>query len=244
MNEAHGRASNYLFDQNGVIETQPTVGDSVFAVNHGKFLPEPRAGIAWSPWRKTVVHAGYGIYHAQLDALSYRLDQNAPFNTTETLKNVSTAGLLIAPGSTGGLVSPSGIEPDTKIPTVESYTFKIEQEIAPSLTLSIGYVGSRGYHEMLSIDANLPIPAICPASPCPASLASGTQYYPAGAPLANPKVANTTTWWSTGDSNYNALEVDVRRRFRSGLQLRGVYTFAKTMEPLGTAAWAPMRLVS
>ncbi len=94
MNEAHGRASNYLF-QNGVIETQPNVGNSVFTVNNGKFLPEPRAGIAWSPFSKTVIHAGYGIYHAQLDALSYRLDQNAPFNTTVSLKNVSTAGLSI-----------------------------------------------------------------------------------------------------------------------------------------------------
>jgi len=27
-NEAHGRASNYLFDPNGVILTQPVVGDS------------------------------------------------------------------------------------------------------------------------------------------------------------------------------------------------------------------------
>jgi hypothetical protein len=200
----------------------------VFTVNNGKFLPEPRAGIAWSPFgKKTVIHAGYGIYHAQLDALSYRLDQNAPFNTTLSLKDVSTAGLEIVPGSTlpsGGLISPSGIQPDAKIPTVESYTFKIEQEITPSLSFSAGYVGSRGYHEMLSIDANLPVPTIV----------NGAIYYPTGAKLANPNVANTTTWWSTGQSNYNALELDVTRRFKSGLQFRGVYTFAKSLDD-GTA---------
>jgi hypothetical protein len=34
--------------------------------------------------------------------------------------------------------------------------------------LTVGYVGSHGYHELIGIDANEPIPVICPASPCPA----------------------------------------------------------------------------
>ncbi len=239
MNEAHGRAANYLFDANGVIETQPNVGSSVFTVNNAKFLPEPRAGLAWSPFgdRKTVIHAGFGMFYAQLDALSYRLDQNAPFNTTVTLKNISAAGLHISPGSAlpaGALVSPSGIQPDAKIPAVESYTLKIEREITPSLAVGAGFVGSHGYHEILSLDANLPATTVCPAAPCPASLAAGTLYNPSGAPLANPAVANTTTWWSDGNSSYNALQIDVTRRFRSGLQFRGVYTFAKSLDD-GTA---------
>ncbi len=42
-NEAHGRGSNYGF-QNGVIETDPLIGSSVFTVNRAKFLSEPRFG--------------------------------------------------------------------------------------------------------------------------------------------------------------------------------------------------------
>jgi hypothetical protein len=34
--------------------------------------------------------------------------------------------------------------------------------------LTIGYIGSHGYHELIGIDANEPVPVICPASPCPA----------------------------------------------------------------------------
>ena len=43
--KSHGRASNYVFDANGVIQTNPRVGGSVFTVNRAKFLPEPRVGL-------------------------------------------------------------------------------------------------------------------------------------------------------------------------------------------------------
>ena len=37
---------------------------------------------------------------------------------------------------------------------------------------------------------------------------------------ANPSIANTWTWFSLGTSNYNALQVDVNRRFSRGFSLR------------------------
>jgi hypothetical protein len=231
-NEAQGRASNYAFDSNGVIATQPVVGDSPFTVNKAKFLPAPRVAIAWSPFgsKKTVIRAGAGMYYALLDNLSYRLDQNGPSNTVFAVKNIAFSN--IAPNAlyTGAKVIPSGVQPDLRTPTVESWSLKIEQQLSPNTAFGVSYVGSHGYHELLSVDANLPTPTICPASPCPAGYPAGAFYYPTGAPLANNAVWNTTHWFSEGVSSYHGLELDVNRRLGRGLQFRGVYTFSKTLD--------------
>ena len=246
-NEAYGRASNYLFT-NGVINTTPTVGNSAFAINNAKFLPAPRVGIAWSPFvsKKTVIRAGAGLYYALIDNLSYRLDQNPPYNTVEAAKSVSIATVLaggsntgVFTGSSAPKVIPSGVQPDLQTPTVISYDFKVEQQLSLNTTVSVGYIGSHGYHEILSIDANVPSSVvICPATPCPTSYPSGAYFYYAslataltGTPaLANPAVANTTHWFSEGVSSYNGLEVDVNHHFSHGLQFRGVYTFSKALD--------------
>ncbi|HTV58845.1 MAG TPA: carboxypeptidase-like regulatory domain-containing protein [Verrucomicrobiae bacterium] len=231
-NEAHGRASNYAFNSNGVILTQPVIGGSVFSVNHAKFLPEPRFAVAWAPFasKKTVFRAGFGQYYSLLDNLSYRLDQNPPYNTVYAVKGIPFSA--IAPGAaySGAKAIPSGVQPDLKTPAVDSWSLKIDQELSSSTSLGVSYIGSHGYHELLSVDANLPVPAICPASPCPVGYPDGAYYYPSGAALANPALWNSTHWFSEGISSYNGLELDLNHRWKSGLQFRGVYAFAKSLD--------------
>jgi hypothetical protein len=231
-NEAHGRASNYGFT-NGVINTNPTVGSSALFVNRAKFMPEPRIGLAYDLFGngKTAVRGSFGVHRALLDALDYRLDQTAHFNTTLSFSNVTVnqlANLATGTVSGSGQISPSNVQPDIQTPTVLAWTFKIEQQIDRATSLTIGYVGSHGYHQILSEDQNTPATVTCPTS-CPAALAPGTIYYPTTI-KANPNVANTTSWVSQGISNYNGLEVDVRRQFARGLQLRGVYTYSSNLD--------------
>jgi hypothetical protein len=232
-NEANGRASNYGFT-GAIINTNPTIGGSALTDNRAKFMPEPRIGLAYDLFGngKTAVRGSFGVHRALLDALDYRLDQTAPFNTTLSFSNTTVdklTGLASGTAAGSGLISPSNVQPDIATPTVLAWTFKVEQQIAPSTSLTIGYVGSHGYHQILSEDQNTPATVVCPSPSCPASLATGTVFYPSTT-KTNPKVANTTSWVSQGISSYNGLEVDVRRQLSHGLQLRGVYTFASNLD--------------
>ena len=232
-NESQGRAANYGFT-NGVINTNATVSASALTVNRAKFLPEPRIGVAWDPRGdgKTSMRAGFGLHHSLLDSLDYRLDQAAPFNTTLSLSNVAVSSLNITPSTTAGagsLISPSNVQTDIDTPTVLSWDVHIEQQILPNTSLTIGYIGSHGYHQILSEDQNEPAPMICPNPACPAGLAAGTIYFNSTV-KANPNVANTTSWVSQGISNYQALEADMRRSFARGLQFRGNYTYSRNLD--------------
>lgn len=231
-NEAHNRGSNYAFDSNGVILTTPIAGGSVFSTNNAKFLPAPRIAAAWSPFasKKTIIRAGFGLYYALIDNLSYRLDQNAPFNSVFAVKNITFSAINPNATYAGSKLVPSGVQPDLKTPTVESWSLKLEQQLSSSTSISVSYIGSHAYHELLSVDANLPATTICPASPCPTNYPAGAYYYPANAPLQNNSLWNSTHWFSQGISSYHGLEADVNRRLARGLQFRGVYTFSKTLD--------------
>ena len=263
-NEAHGRAADYTFS-NGIISSLPRVANSLFTTNHAKFLPQPRIGIAWSPLSsKTVFRAGFGMYNDLQDALGYRTDQNAPYNPTYSIAALPVSQLPLdptVPPPSNALLVAGGVQPDMRTPTLVSWSFRVQQEISPNTSLTIGYVGSHGYHEIIGADANEPIPTICPASPCPAIYPSnfpaplagspvpaGSYFIPFGTPKANPTLANTWTWFSRGDSNYNALQVDANRRFSHGLSLRGIYTWSKALDDgdsvNGTAAANAPGLVS
>jgi hypothetical protein len=223
-NEAQGRASNYAI-VNGVLQTTPIVGNSALWTNRAKFLPAPRVGFAWDVWGngKTAVRGGFGLYHGLLDTLDYRLDQTAPYNTAESIKKIAASSLNFTPGvppPSTVTVSPSNVQPDLATPAVINWSLRIEQEIAPRTALNVGYVGWHGYHQILSEDMNEPIPSFAP---------TGQAYYPSTA-YANPALANSTSWVSGGAGSYNALEVDVRRSYANGLQLRGNYTWSKNLD--------------
>ncbi len=246
-NEAHGRAATYTYP-NGIISTEPHIGPSAFTVLHGKFLPQPRIGVAWSPFgaaNRTVIRAGFGMYNDLQDALGYRTDQNAPFNPTYSLPNAAIAQLPIsraAPVPAAAKLVPGGVQPDLQTPALITWSLRVEQQLGANTALTAGYVGSHGYHEIIGIDSNEPFPVVCPAAPCPAAYPANFPAGLAGAPVpagayyvpsatkANPSLANTWTYFSEGDSSYHALQLDVNRRFSGGLALRGTYTSSKTID--------------
>jgi len=208
-----------------------------------------------------VIRAAAGVYHDLQDALGYRADQNAPFNP---VYNIGATSLTNIFGPNGQPISPSappptlplallvpgGVQPDMRVPTLFSYSARVERELSGIMTLTVGYVGSHGYHQIIGVDANAPAPVVCPAAPCPATFPTTldpTSHQPiygalAGQPVPagtyfnptsvkpNSTLANTWTWISEGRSVYNALQIDLNRRFSGGVSLRGVYTLSKAMD--------------
>src|SRR6266704_4126503 len=124
------------------------------------------------------------MYNDLQYALVYRRDQNAAFNPVYSIPNFAVSSFPVDPAapvpSTAKLV-PGGVQPDMKTPTLISYSLRVQQQLSPNTSLTVGYVGSHGYHQLIGIDANEPFPVICPASPCAAT-------YPATFPAG---VANT-----------------------------------------------------
>ena len=192
--------------------------NAIVAQNKALFLPEPRVGVAWNVFGNghTSVTAGAGLHHSLLDALDYRLDQAAPFNTVYSYSATTVAN----PVSGTPQVSPSTVDSGIATPTLLAYNLKVEQQIAPSTSLSVGYDGSHSYHQILNGDLNEPAYTV---------LTNGRIYYPTTTKL-NPAVANTTSWWSGGSGNYNALIVDLRHDLQHGLQMRANFTWAKNLD--------------
>jgi hypothetical protein len=244
-NEAHGRAANFIF-VNQVIQTEPHIGGSAFTENNARFLPQPRIGLAWSPLSpRTVFRVGFGLYNDLQDALGYRMDQNAPFNPSYSIANlpVSHFPLAVSPVPANAKIAPAGVQPDMKTPALISWSLRIEQQLTPNTSFTLGYVGSHGYHEIVSLDDNEAAPARCPAAPCPgvypanfpAPLAgspvpAGSFYIAPGTPLANPALGAAWAWFSRGDSSYHALQADINRRLSYNFALRGTYTWSKALD--------------
>ncbi len=219
-------APPYYAIVNDVLQTTPIVGSSALSDKRAKFLPNPRLGFAWDVHGNgtTAVRGGFGLYHGLLDTLDYRLDQTAPFNTAESIKSIAVSSLNftagVPPPSTAK-VSPSNVQPNLSTPAVITWSLRIEQQVAPNTSLTVGYVGFHSYHQILSEDMNEPTPVYA---------ASGQVYYPSTTDV-NPNLANSTSWVSQGTGLYNALEVDARHSYsKRTWQLSAATTWSKNLD--------------
>jgi hypothetical protein len=253
-NEVDGRAANYITNGDGVLETTPIVGHSAFTQNNATHLFGPRIGLAWDVFGngRTVLRAGFGTYYSLIDDLSFLLNSVPPYNGALSFANVSLPSILpifpnVAPPPSCGpgipapctTYAPQGVQPNAKTPTVEEWRFTVERQLDRNSVLRLAYVGSFGYHGLLSVDPNTIPTQIC-ASPegCKAGGTPGTttsvvpqgaQYIPVGT-RPNPYLGAGFFWYTEGNSSYNALQVDASRRLTQGLEFRANYTWSKNLD--------------
>ena len=204
--------------------TSPFPSSQKFKVDKNNFAP--RLGVVYAVRegnRPTIIRFGSGIYYdAPLLAMYQRALQN---NGNSKFFNVS-----FSPSSTNapafsntfsGSLPPGSIPPPQNIDTIaldheNMYALhtnvQLEQAITEDLSFAVGYVHSGGRHIPIYRNINLiPIRFLADGRPVFSRLINPATRF-------DPRFNNVLTVESTGVSKYNALTLQLTKRYSRGLQ--------------------------
>jgi hypothetical protein len=232
--EVQGKLSNLI----NLTDATPHLGDPLF-LNPTRRNFEPRVGFSWDPFHngKTALRGGFGVFDVL--PLLYEFitlnGQAAPFyasgNTSNGLAGTFPAGAigpLVALGPTS--LRYVNIEHQPKRNYVMQWNLNLQQQLTPSWTVSIGYVGSHGVHQPFRADdADAVIPTLTSAGYLyPAAPSGGT--VPTGGIRINTNAGSIRAVKWAGGSRYDDLEVKIQKQMSHGFQLQGSFTWGKSID--------------
>jgi Carboxypeptidase regulatory-like domain len=193
----------------------------------------PRFGFAYMATPSTVVRGGFGLVYDALNGLSQTFSNSIGewpakgsvthnYNLTGApLTSVAGAEASIgSPLTTGGPFSDFDFyySPKNKPLYSEQFNLQVEQTVAKQTLLSIGYVGSISKRLDYGGTAN---GATTPGAGTAEQVTARRPY---------PYMTTFVYDSNTGAGDYHSLQVKLERRFSSGLQFLGSYTWSKSMD--------------
>jgi hypothetical protein len=176
----------------------------------------PRLSVAWSPAKshgKTVIRAGSGVFYGQ--GQFGHLGQpvgNLPTQFTLNQKQVPGLSYPVTPflGAAVYSVTYTAQDRNRKNLAVDEWSASIQHELAKDTTLQVSYVGSKGSHLWTNSIVNSVNPL------------TGARPYTGFAALPY--------FRTDGNSNYNALEVGLRRNLSTGLLISANYQWSHALD--------------
>jgi hypothetical protein len=194
---------------------------------------QPRVGVAYQLWSKSVLRAGYGRFYDNWAAIT-QTAQNFE-GTWPSLEQLGASNInpLTAPPTASALdpfMLGSGqplppatpfaqstwfADPYLKRPYSDQWNFGIEQQITSHTVLTANYVGSKG--SKLDIGGAYNVAT----TPGPGPISDRQPF---------PYIGVTAFDRSTGSSTYNALQMSLNGRAEHGLTYLISYTWSKALD--------------
>lgn len=224
--EAKGRVASFrnIYDPaTGTFDRATTVGDPLFR-NPSLLNFAPRVGFAWDITGdgRNALSGGAGYFFEPILGNIYRAygNRTPPYYSTFNPSNPPFPNPAGATGATPLLrLDLFDFEPEN--PYRIQYNLTYQRELVAKTVVTLGFIGSRGYHQIRNVEANQAIATRLP---------DGRYFFPAGSTRRNPAFGSIRLRTTDGNSWYKGFVAGANRRFSKGLALQASYTFGDSID--------------